>query len=93
MPKKATKHHGQEQQAKRAPRVLRQAPQWIIDDPNRLIDIHELTHLAGSKAISTTYDWIADGILPKGIKLTPGSVRWRYGTVIEALAERATKAA
>ena len=79
--------------AKRKPRKLRQPPQWLIDDPNRMIDIHELTHLSGSKAISTTYDWIAAGVLPEGIQLTGSSTRWRYGTVIEALAKRASEQA
>lgn len=76
---------------KREARKLRPPSQWVIEDANRLIDIHELAALSGAGGISTVYDWIAAGILPKGIKITPGSVRWRYGDVITALADLANQ--
>lgn len=76
---------------KRNPRTLHPPPQWLVVDPNRMINIHEVTHLSGAGGISTVYDWIKRGILPPGIKVTPGSRRWRYGGIIEALKKAAEK--
>ena len=55
----------------------------MFDDEDTFINLKEMKAKTGSKATSTYYRWMEQGLFPKPERIGPNSVAWRLSVIKE----------